>query len=87
MNYYFDVLFLAPTYEYIKVDYKGEGGRVGVITLNRPKALNALCNELMLEVTNAIQEMDSDTNVGAIVITGNEKAFAAGKIVSYCKID
>jgi enoyl-CoA hydratase len=51
---------------------------VGVITLNRPKALNALNKALMTEVAHAIEEFDSDTSIGAIVITGNEKAFAAG---------
>jgi len=53
-------------------------GRVGTITLNRPKALNALNSQLMYEVTAAAAEFDSDPGIGAIVITGNEKAFAAG---------
>lgn len=52
--------------------------RVALITLNRPEALNALNNDTMLEVTQAIQEFDADAEVGAIVITGSEKAFAAG---------
>jgi len=51
---------------------------VGVITLNRPKALNALSAQLMAELAQAVQEMESDDAVGAILITGNEKAFAAG---------
>lgn len=53
-------------------------GRVALITLNRPEALNALNNDTMLEVTQAVQEFDTDAEVGAIVITGSEKAFAAG---------
>ncbi|GAB20634.1 enoyl-CoA hydratase [Gordonia effusa NBRC 100432] len=53
-------------------------GRVGVITLNRPKALNALNTELMNEVVSAATELDADTGIGAIVITGSERAFAAG---------
>ena len=53
-------------------------GRVGVITLNRPKALNALNSEVMREVTTAAAEFDADPGIGAIVLTGNEKAFAAG---------
>ena len=53
-------------------------GRVALITLNRPEALNALNNDTMLEVTQAVQEFDADAEVGAIVITGSEKAFAAG---------
>ncbi|WP_182359622.1 enoyl-CoA hydratase [Tomitella gaofuii] len=53
-------------------------GRVGVITLNRPKALNALNTQLMTDVTDAVAALDTDPGVGAIVITGSEKAFAAG---------
>jgi enoyl-CoA hydratase len=52
--------------------------RVGTITLNRPKALNALNSQVMNEVTMAAAELDSDPGIGAIVITGNEKALAAG---------
>lgn len=52
--------------------------RVALITLDRPEALNALNNDTMLEVTQAVQEFDADAEVGAIVITGSEKAFAAG---------
>ncbi|BCI54745.1 enoyl-CoA hydratase [Mycolicibacterium litorale] len=53
-------------------------GRVGTITLNRPKALNALNSQVMTEVTTAAAEFDADEGIGAIVITGSEKAFAAG---------
>ena len=53
-------------------------GRVGFITLNRPQAMNALNNQLMSEVTDALEAFDKDGNIGAMVITGNEKAFAAG---------
>lgn len=52
--------------------------RVGIITLNRPKALNALNNELMDELGTALLSFDADEGIGAIVITGNERAFAAG---------
>ena len=52
--------------------------RVGIITLNRPKALNALNSQVMDEVTAAAAEFDNDPGIGAIIITGNEKAFAAG---------
>lgn len=52
--------------------------RVAVITLNRPKALNALNSQVMNEVTTAAAEFDADHGVGAIIITGSEKAFAAG---------
>ncbi|WP_415977376.1 enoyl-CoA hydratase [Rhodococcus sp. 077-4] len=53
-------------------------GRVGIITLNRPKALNALNSELMREVVSVVEELDADTGIGAILITGSERAFAAG---------
>ncbi|NMM86090.1 enoyl-CoA hydratase [Rhodococcus sp. SRB_17] len=53
-------------------------GRVGVITLNRPKALNALNSELMNEVVAAVTDLEADNGIGAILITGSERAFAAG---------
>ncbi|MBZ0139467.1 MAG: enoyl-CoA hydratase/isomerase family protein, partial [Pseudorhodoplanes sp.] len=53
-------------------------GQVGVIKLNRPEALNALNGQLMEELTQAIDELESDDKIGALIITGNEKAFAAG---------
>jgi enoyl-CoA hydratase len=53
-------------------------GRVGLITLNRPQALNALNNQLMHEVMDALESFDRDDRIGATVITGSEKVFAAG---------
>lgn len=53
-------------------------GRVGLITLNRPKALNALCAQLVEELAQTIDTLEADPDVGCIVLTGNEKAFAAG---------
>ncbi len=53
-------------------------GHVGLITLNRPQSLNALNNQLMREVMDALEAFDNDDDIGAMVITGNEKAFAAG---------
>ena len=52
--------------------------RVGLITLNRPQAMNALNNQLMREVMDALDSFDRDDDIGAMVITGNEKAFAGG---------
>ena len=52
--------------------------KVGVITLNRPKALNALNDQLMDELGVALSAFDQDQNIGCIIITGSEKAFAAG---------
>jgi len=70
--------YSSATNEFIKVDRVGANKKVGLITLNRPKALNALCNGLMIEVNNVLQTFEKDNDVGAIVITGSEKAFAAG---------
>ncbi len=53
-------------------------GRVGLVTLNRPKALNALRGQLMTELLDAVQAYDADDGVGAIVIAGSERAFSAG---------
>ncbi len=53
-------------------------GRIGLIRLNRPKALNALCDQLMTELGAVLRAYDNDTAIGAIVITGSERAFAAG---------
>ncbi len=62
-------------YETIKVETKG---KVGVITLDRPKALNALNTQLIGEVVQAAQDFDANEKVGCLIITGSEKAFAAG---------
>ena len=53
-------------------------GRVGLITLNRPKAMNALNDQVVDEIGKALDGFEADENIGAIVITGSEKAFAAG---------
>ena len=52
--------------------------RVGLITLNRPQAMNALNNQLMRELMDALDSFDRDEGIGVMVLTGNEKAFAAG---------
>jgi len=62
-------------YECIHVTTRG---RVGLITLNRPKQMNALSPRLMQELGEAMYGFDADDGVGAIVVTGNDKAFAAG---------
>jgi enoyl-CoA hydratase len=51
---------------------------VGLITLNRPQALNALCNALVAELGQALDDMEADDAIGCVVLTGSEKAFAAG---------
>src|SRR5829696_6233469 len=62
-------------YELILTEIRG---RVGLITLNRPQALNALNNQLMRELMDALEAFDKNDGIGAMVIAGNEKAFAAG---------
>ena len=62
-------------YENILVDTKG---KTGLITLNRPKAMNALNSALMAEVGQALNKFDADSAIGCIVLTGSDKAFAAG---------
>ncbi|WP_331691085.1 enoyl-CoA hydratase [Pseudomonas sp. ZY71] len=63
------------TYETILLETHG---RVGLITLNRPQALNALNAQLVREVNQALDALEADANIGCIVITGSKKAFAAG---------
>jgi enoyl-CoA hydratase len=63
------------TYRTIRVERRD---RVGLITLDRPKALNALNTQLMNEVVGAAEEFDRDPAIGALLVTGSEKAFAAG---------
>jgi len=65
----------APAFEMILVEKRD---KVGLVTLNRPKALNALCDQLISEVNTAMADFDSDPQIGAVVITGSDKAFAAG---------
>jgi len=70
------------SYEFITEEKKG---RVGVVTLNRPKQLNALNAKLMQELGQAMQAFDADPGVGAILLTGSEKAFAAGADIDAMK--
>ncbi|OHC83319.1 MAG: enoyl-CoA hydratase [Rhodospirillales bacterium RIFCSPLOWO2_12_FULL_67_15] len=60
-------------------------GPVGLITFNRPKALNALNNDLISELAQALDAFEADDSVGAIVLTGSEKAFAAGADIKEMK--
>jgi enoyl-CoA hydratase len=63
------------TFEHILVETRG---KVGVITLNRPKMLNALSFGVFREIAAAVDDLEADAGIGCIVLTGNEKAFAAG---------
>jgi enoyl-CoA hydratase len=66
---------MTTTYETILVETRG---RVGWITLNRPEALNALNSQVMHDIVAAASAFDADPGIGAIVVTGSERAFAAG---------
>jgi len=70
------------SYEFIKTESRG---RVGIVTLNRPKQMNALNPGLMQELAKALYAFDADEHIGAMVITGNEKAFAAGADIGVMK--
>ncbi len=70
------------SYQNIVVEQRN---RVGLITLNRPKAMNALNDVLMDELGAALRAFDADDSVGAVVITGSEKAFAAGADIAAMK--
>jgi len=79
---------LKESYEYILVERRFPenndevvGGGVGIITLNRPKALNALCDALFEDLIHAAKAFDADDDIGCIVITGSGKAFAAGEFI------
>ncbi len=65
-----------PNYEFITT--RVEAGKVGIVTLNRPKALNALNAGLMIELGQALKAFDADEAIGCMIVTGSEKAFAAG---------
>jgi enoyl-CoA hydratase len=70
-------------YQNIRCEVRGAGERkVGLITLDRPKALNALNDALMDELGHALLAFDADATIGCIVLTGSEKAFAAGADIS-----
>ncbi|XP_053440454.1 enoyl-CoA hydratase, mitochondrial [Nycticebus coucang] len=68
----------GANFEYIITEKRGKNNTVGLIQLNRPKALNALCNGLIEELNQALVAFEDDPVVGAIVLTGGDKAFAAG---------
>ena len=63
---------------YTMIEVRTEAEQVGIVTLNRPKQLNALNDQLMDELGAALQAFDADERIGCVIITGSEKAFAAG---------
>jgi enoyl-CoA hydratase len=75
--------------EEVILDYKNiiysENNKVAIITLNRPNSLNALCNELMEEVGNALDLISLNNNIHVVILKGSEKAFAAGADIRQMK--
>lgn len=76
------ILFRFSSFKHLLFETKG---KVAFIQLNRPKALNALCDELIAELNTLTTQIDADSHHGAIVITGSEKAFAAGADIKEMK--
>jgi enoyl-CoA hydratase len=73
---------MAARFEGVAMPYKfiltGTRDRVGIVTINRPQAMNALNAQLVQELADALLAFDADETIGAMVVTGNEKVFAAG---------
>lgn len=76
------LLVFVGTYSNLIVEKKGANNNVGFITLNRPKALNALCDALMKEMESALKDFSKDSDIGCVVLTGSEKAFAGRYVLS-----
>ena len=80
---------LRESYNHILVERRfpeessSERGGVGIITLHRPKALNALCDALFDDLIHAVKAFDDDDTIGCIVVTGSGKAFAAGEYLQH----
>ncbi|KAF9581601.1 putative enoyl-CoA hydratase, mitochondrial, partial [Lunasporangiospora selenospora] len=72
----------SPKLEYLLTETRG---RVALVTLHRPKALNALCNDLFVELNQVLKDIDNNKEIGAIVLTGSERAFAAGADIKEMK--
>ncbi|VTU36982.1 putative enoyl-CoA hydratase echA8 [Variovorax sp. PBL-H6] len=76
---------------YENIEVRTEAGKVGIVTLNRPKALNALNDALMIELGDALKAFDADPAIGCTIVTGSERAFAAGAdigaMASYSFVD
>jgi len=66
---------MAQAYQNIQTETKG---RIGIIRLDRPKALNALCADLVMELGRALDAFEKDREIGCMILTGSDKAFAAG---------
>jgi len=73
------VVTAGGNYQHLLVETRGEKSNIGLIQLNRPKALNALCNALMEELRQVLDDFEKDREISCAVLTGSEKAFAGLK--------
>ena len=69
---------LGPDYEYVLVSYAGTDNRIGIITLNRPEKMNALSQELLYELNDALHMMEADASVRVVILKGAGRTFSAG---------
>ena len=69
---------LGPDYEYVLVSYAGTDNRIGIITLNRPEKMNALSQELLYELNDALHMMEADSSVRVVILKGAGRTFSAG---------
>lgn len=69
---------VAAQYEHLLVETRGEKKNIGFIQLNRPKALNALCDGLMSELAKVLDVFEKDSQISCVVLTGSDRSFAAG---------
>jgi enoyl-CoA hydratase len=68
----------SAAYKHIIAEVRGQNKNIGYLQLNRPKALNALCADLMTELSDAIQRFNKDPEIACLILTGSQRAFAAG---------
>lgn len=76
---------MSTSTEPLVLSEKSQSGKVAILRLNRPKALNALSSPLFEQLNIELEKADNDESIGAIVITGSEKAFAAGADIKEMK--
>jgi enoyl-CoA hydratase/carnithine racemase len=79
---------LKDSYQFVTVERLGDtnnSNTVGLITLNRPAALNALCDDLFTDLIHAATALDQEDGIGCMVLTGSTKAFAAGADITEMK--
>ena len=69
------------SFKHIITEKRGENNNIGLIQLNRPKAMNSLCDELMSEMVQGLDAFEEDKDIAVIILTGSERAFAGFKLL------